>query len=427
MNEQSLTKKLTREQKDQRLYCFAIGLLLSFMPFTLLLNGLCNEYIYQGFIYDTFLCYGLVWLVVGLSICKCFTNLRFDMWVFIALFGSVWAYTYMCMPINRYFMYQSYMDVSGNPLYQLYMYAFPGYILIRCINDYTLLENTLRKFSVATVWASIILFLFNFYVHETQIGYMVFSYNMLPHITFLALGNSEKHTKGHKLLGYVGLLLILILGCRGALVGFGVSFILKLFFSKRSTLTKLVQISAISALLIIAMFYFEDAVSLLINFADSLGINSRTLTYMQEGRFFDDTGRQSIQENVLAEIGWTGNGMYGDRLSDKHFGSYAHNIIVEFLCQYGYLFGSILSVALAILLFRGIYTKNFHVRTLIIVFMATGFTKLFFSGSYLNQEPSFYILIGLCTSVTQTKKKGKHKNENSLDMQYNTSSNSTAK
>lgn len=404
MNEQSLTNKLTREQKDQRLYCFAIGLLLSFMPFTLLFNGLCNEYIYKGFIYDTFLCYGLVWLVVGFSICKCFTNLRFDMWVFIALFGSVWAYTYMCMPINRYFMYQSYMDVAGNPLYQLYMYAFPGYILIRCINDYTLLENTLRKFSVATVWASIILFLFNFYVHETQIGYMVFSYNMLPHITFLALGNSEKHTRRHRLLGYIGLVFVLILGCRGALVGFFVSFLCKLFFEQKATLTKIVQFVTICILLVVTVFFFESIVSWLVEFANFLGFDSRTLTYLQQGRFFEDSGREAMQRHIFSELTWTGHGMYGDRLTDKYFGSYAHNVIIEFLNNFGYVGGSILSVMLIYFVLKGLFIDNSQVRLLVIIFLASGFVKLLFSSSYLSQEPSFYILLGLCASKLQKNK-----------------------
>ena len=66
--------------------------------------------------------------------------------------------------------------------------------------------------------------------------------------------------------------------------------------------------------------------------------------------------------------------------------------------------GLILSVAFVFLLCVAFKKCDRLSRLLLIVFIPNGLIGLLFSGSYLGQQPSFYILLGLCVNIVMCAK-----------------------
>ena len=79
-------------------------------------------------------------------------------------------------------------------------------------------------------------------------------------------------------------------------------------------------------------------------------------------------------------------------------GHYAHNLLIELISQWGLIFGIILIVVLAILFYHGIRTKNYNLRLIILILLASSSLKLMLSGSYLVYNSSFFLLVGACVN-----------------------------
>ena len=86
----------------------------------------------------------------------------------------------------------------------------------------------------------------------------------------------------------------------------------------------------------------------------------------------------------------------GDRV---HLGTYPHNLFLELLLQYGWVIGLFLCVLLLVLLVKALLKKNRPEFVFIVLLLPCGFFKLMVTGSYLNQEPAFYALLGFCLNA----------------------------
>ena len=139
-------------------------------------------------------------------------------------------------------------------------------------------------------------------------------------------------------------------------------------------------------------------------------IESRTFELLMNGGGDITSGRNRIQSFLLKK--WTifGNGLYGDRVLMKESQlfaedtTYAHNLFVEWIVDFGIVIGIILSVSFIVLLIKGLKNKQRQEFVYIIVFITTGFVQMMFSGSYLLQEASLYVLLGLCVNASSKEK-----------------------
>ena len=84
--------------------------------------------------------------------------------------------------------------------------------------------------------------------------------------------------------------------------------------------------------------------------------------------------------------------------------TYAHNMFVEWIVDFGIVIGIILSVSFIVLLIKGLKNKQRQEFVYIIVFITTGFVQMMFSGSYLLQEASLYVLLGLGVNASSREK-----------------------
>ncbi len=123
---------------------------------------------------------------------------------------------------------------------------------------------------------------------------------------------------------------------------------------------------------------------------------------------------KKLNKEQIEAITFLGKGLYGDRIvSDM----YAHNILIELLVQYGFILGFLIIIIIIYIIGNGVFSINKRINNLSIIFISSGFLKLFITGSYLNQEPCFYILLGL--GMNAIFERMKCKNENSMVNQHN--------
>src|SRR5699024_525386 len=96
-----------------------------------------------------------------------------------------------------------------------------------------------------------------------------------------------------------------------------------------------------------------------------------------------------------ANIGLLPKGLYFDRIVAN--GSYAHNLILELLLEYGYLLGGLIIVWLCFYMIRSVYIarKDLDASVVLYTLIACGFLRLMFSGSYLLNEAGFWLLLGM--------------------------------
>ena len=196
--------------------------------------------------------------------------------------------------------------------------------------------------------------------------------------------------------------MIFLAGCRGALASIVVCIMLYMFFRKDKPIKKLALIAVILLVGCLVLINFETILDSLTDVAENLNMSTRTIEMIQEGEFLEDSGRGIIQEKLKEGYTLFGSGLYGDRVLSQRE-SYAHNIIIEILIQFGIIPGMAILLILLVLLLNGVFAKNSDIRFFVIVFMSAGLIKLFFSSSYLMQEPAFYVLLGLCVNSMSNK------------------------
>ena len=98
----------------------------------------------------------------------------------------------------------------------------------------------------------------------------------------------------------------------------------------------------------------------------------------------------------MSQVDLLGHGLWGDRVILN--GRYPHNIIAEILIDYGWILGSGILILLICIILRGLHKANVLMSIVLCSLLSTGIVKLLLSGSFVNQEPAFYVLIGLCVN-----------------------------
>lgn len=389
---------------EQRIFSITLGALISYMPITAFFNSIFNNILGMRNSFDSLFCYLVLFALLSQSLMLIYKRIKTDIAVFLSILLVVWFISYIPLDdADARYMFTSMRDILGNPFYRLFVYAFLGYVFVRYIHDYNILKKTLNIYSVVVVLCSVITFFLTL-SEDYQEQYMVFSYDMLIHSTFLILLYLEEKKIINLIIGIIGVVMIFIAGCRGAIASFMLCMIVYVLFRKTKSTQKALLVVVSLVALFFVLFYFEDIFAFMNTLTERLGINSRTLTLIEEGELFNDSGRGKIQEKIISDFNFFGHGLYAERFFDEG-SSYAHNLIIEIIYHFGYFFGIPILLEVLWMLFNGVFAKNAELRFLVIVFMSAGLFKLFFSGSYLHQEPSLYILLGLCVNASEKRRR----------------------
>lgn len=138
------------------------------------------------------------------------------------------------------------------------------------------------------------------------------------------------------------------------------------------------------------------------------GINSRAINMLIEGTFMEDNGRSNIYKyamDAINNVPLLGYGAYGDRpfIAPYFYWGYTHNIILEFIIDFGWIFGiAFLTALLFLCLTAVIKAKGSQVAVIAVLIGANA--KLFISDSFWSY-PYFWALLGYITYIMYSDRK----------------------
>lgn len=271
--------------------------------------------------------------------------------------------------------------------------VIPTALCLICLPSFSIFESAMN----IVAWGSFalsLLFIFAFITGRMEFyGYdMTLSYGLLFPMGILY---SQKHWASY-LASIILFLFIIAIGCRGAAVAFILYMTLDAILYHRS---RLLPITVFALVFIFTIPSF-------INFLSSFGIVSRSLTAAVNDELMNSSGRDDIQNTLveaLADKPILGYGVWGDRVVA---GAYSHNIFMEILFDFGWLFGGGIILIAILYLIRTYKRLSPYLRPQLLKYSCLVLIPLFLSGSYLTSvEFGLYIgvlyLLNHDTSLSQ--------------------------
>ncbi len=405
------SQDINRSTKLDKLLSFTICTFISFNQILYFINILFNFFV-SNFIYDTMLSYIALMVLLVISLFKIGRTIKIDIIFLLIILLILYLGSYLLNFQNREYMFTSIFDYRYNPFYNLFFFAFPLYLLVRQIMNYNILKHMLYIFSVVVLVISNLMFILKFSGMQIELQYMVFSYNMVFFICYLIYDFTINRRKISLLLAGISFIIVFIAGARGPVIVIFSYIILFVVFNIRANLKKILPIIIIMVLtFFIIATNFTYILTKTNMFLIKNNYSSRTITMILENNIAFDSYRGEITEKIKNDIlkkFLLGNGMFGDRAVTKNIfyngqGVYAHNIIFEFLSQYGMIFGTLFIGIIFVLIIVAIFSsKDIVLKNLLLISMSSGLIKLFLSGSYLN-EPYFFLMLGISVNIIQKR------------------------
>ena len=390
-------RKANKENKD-----IYTSLFLSMLLSIINLSDAINTLLGASFFWDAAFMQLILFALMGLTLAANKLKITLPMILILGFFAAAASLTTLQDFQATYFIYSYGRSFLERPIPKFLIYSFSGLIGALYLDDKEVFFKIFEKFSFATILLSLVLYILN--VNEkVNLQYMTFSYNMLLHVTFLGILCLYKFNWLRFLTFATGFVLIFLGGCRGALVSLLACllfYILVVPFG--SSLKKAGLLIFTIILILVIVFNFASIVEWLNKTLTGTEINSRTLMKLNDGDFLLDSGRSTIQQKLFDNFSWLGHGIFSDRILT---GTYAHNLFIELIYQFGGMLGGLLSCAICIIILAALSKSSPIERAILCALLSTGFVKLMLSGSYLNQEPGFYVLIGYCINLLSGGKK----------------------
>lgn len=382
------------EDKRQKWICIAIGLFLCFPSLNSAIGSIIKLFFGSQFKLGTYVVYVIYALVMLYALFRNSHKISLSTLVITVFMIVSFILSVALNQISSY-VWTSFGDIVGNPMYLFLFYGFLGLYLAQYLKNMDLLCSYLDRFALATIVLALVQYIVALQ-RDTSPQYMVFSYNLLFPTAYLSL-RCISDFRFKRLIGMViGAGLIFIAGCRGALICYLGAILLYILFAGRISRNRKVVFALLMVpSIVLISIYWNELLTALIRLFDSIGVDSRTLTMLSDQSFFDDSGRSAIQQTIIGNIGILPKGLYYDRIVAN--GSYAHNLFLELLLEYGILIGGLIIAWLCYHMVKSaIAVRKDPVASVVLyALIASGFMRLMFSGSYLLNEPGFWLLIGL--------------------------------
>lgn len=275
-----------------------------------------------------------------------------------------------------------------------------GFLLARTVSDARLLLFWFCLFSVLTMLLTVRSLVATSGGADLIKYYMSLSY----HLLYMALGFPlvAKLYHRHALLilsSLAGLVVLGILGTRGAVLSYVTVLALSHFLSLRNARFKAKVVVAISGLMCLCIAEYADAPSYLQRL-ELPGIQSRSALMLASGQVFSDSSRSKFYGTVWNSIVQhpRGLGIAADRdilvqngLDDSGQ-SYAHNIALELWIHFGLVIGSIILLWLLRLIYASIFhCKDVYWQTMSLLCVGIWFLPRLVSGTYLVSQSLVFV------------------------------------
>ena len=375
-----------------------LSFFLSFFAILSSVNAICNRLIARGFKWDTVLIYLLFFGLIVYQFVFVKKSIKADSFLLWIGFIILILISSVFFKENIRYVVEKGSGVLSSRLLAFLFLSLIGYNLSREISDIEEFLKVFEFFSIISILMSAIYYFIGIESENGAPQYMTFSYNILLQVSFMVILSIQHYKLYRLLLAVLGTILIFVAGCRGALVALFISVMVYLLFYLKMTAAK--KFFLFLTLTIVAIVFFVNFIEIMKAieaFLNSINIDSRTITSIINGEFFYDSGRSSLRELVINNLNLFGHGLWGDRVLLN--GRYVHNLFWEIMYDFGFVFGLLIIFALSIIIIKAFKVKDKSFKIILCALLSTGIIKLFFSGSFLSQEPSLYVFLGMCTNV----------------------------
>lgn len=193
----------------------------------------------------------------------------------------------------------------------------------------------------------------------------------------------------------------------------GVVFIY-LFENRKKPMKIVVALIVALIIILFLLLMLEPLLKVLITLVNEMGLDDYMLSMLANGELFSTSTRDIIYESsaqIIKSNGYYLSGFFGSIYKIRAMYSwiaYPHNIIYDFLIDFGTILGGILLLLILYKLLRQIMGGDSE-RRLVLIFLADiAIVRLMVSSNYLIEGP-FYILLIMLFSSTSMKRRFKVK------------------
>lgn len=231
---------------------------------------------------------------------------------------------------------------------------------------------------------------------------MELAYSILPHVLMV----SWRALKSFVILNIapmlLGLMLLLSFGTRGPVICAIVFIVIYLLFIRPSKYQKTMRIITV-ACAVYAMSFLDQFMTFMQLMTFQLGMSTRIFDKYFEGELEDSSGRDYIRETLLRELS-IDNSLFGHGVlgSYPYVNTYPHNIVLEFLFSFGWVWGiAILFCIVYIIAKMLINTHQCEINvTFGILLVIASILKLCFSSTFVD-DALFFMLLGYCVNSSR--------------------------
>lgn len=231
---------------------------------------------------------------------------------------------------------------------------------------------------------------------------MELAYSILPHVLMV----SWRALKSFVILNIapmlLGLMLLLSFGTRGPVICAIVFIAIYLLFIRPSKYQKTMRIITV-ACAVYAMSFLDQFMTFMQLMTFQLGMSTRIFDKYFEGELEESSGRDYIREALLRELS-IDNSLFGHGVlgSYPYVNTYPHNIVLEFLFSFGWVWGiAILFCIVYIIAKMLINTHQCEINvTFGILLVIASILKLCFSSTFVD-DALFFMLLGYCVNSSR--------------------------
>lgn len=329
-------------------------------------------------------------------------DIRFSDILFYIIILLIWCIEFVLFPQNNF--YQE--EYALHFLLRSLPYFFLGLILN--------IEDEYKMLSFISSCVIIITMVYRYFYMSTsgdlydneKRNEMYISYVLLPHVlmcVWMALKNKQIW---YIAISVVGTFMMLSFGTRGAILDvliFIVYFILFFYKSRKIFLWAI----GITILGLIVISNISEILSFLIEKFTNLNLSTRILDLMIQDNLTSDAsiaGRSQFKDILLPMVlngPFFGYGLCGCFLL---INTYPHDLFLDLSVSFGLLPGLLILMTMIGCIISA-YKKAGDpiIRQFLTILIITGFVKLFFSYTFINNYET-YLLLGFCIRIIRTNR-----------------------
>lgn len=401
--------KVELDNKNEALLCF-----LFFLPqMNYYVAAILSSYGIQTitpFVYFFLILTGIYSVLRNLRYRKCFLW-SFGMIVVLLLSLIVnWN-------VTEYMITDSH-SLFSSPVIMLCTIYFPVFlILLTSVNLDNLINIAVNYSAVIIVLSAIAFVNYVFVQRQSMPDYMTFAYMIVTPIMICAISVIQGR-KLNLLWAVIGYILILVGGCRGALLTVSLFFLFCFikFFTTRGKAKTFIIKCIVALMAILVLINLNNILNGMALILEGFGYKSRVFASLtgtsyggETNTFFSGDGRNDIWKMSWNHVRIIGYGLFGDRTvvkNEYNNASYAHNWLLEMLVSFGWILG-LLAIAFVLwIVLKSIIVANRSKNTTLVLLSYAVFciimVKHFISASFASSiDFWFYLGIGYCIIETE--------------------------